>query len=257
MTAPVETGPVVGVDCSSERCTLALVRDGRCETEVERVCPGEQLRLLLPLVKEMLATAGLTPWDVRRMAVTVGPGSFTGLRLGISMVRTFTQITGCLAVPVGTLEACAWGMQRWWEDQGALGAGGRLPVVCPVLDARKGQVFAAAWRVIGTGNALQALWEPRALEPAAAVTWLSELRRDCPGEPLLVGGSGIRAYPTLVEGAEGVTVVPEEAARVHGRDVALVGAGVRGEVSLVSHGDLVPVYLRAPDVQVPRRMQGL
>ena len=100
------------------------------------------MRLLLPMVKDMLTTAGLTPWDVRRMAVTVGPGSFTGLRLGISMVRTFTQITGCFAVPVGTLEACAWGIQRWWEETKS----NRLPVLCPVLDARKGQAAAGCMR---------------------------------------------------------------------------------------------------------------
>ena len=252
----MEEGPVLGLDCSAERCGVALVREGRCVVDVEQVCPGEQLRRLMPMVKDVLAQARVGAWEVRRIAVTVGPGSFTGLRLGLSLVRTFAQVTGCPTVPVGTLEACAWGMHEEWMASAASGEE-RPVVVCPVLDARKGQVFAAAWRVRPGGQGLQLLDEPRPLDPAAAGSWLLERVRDRGEHVVLAGGSGLDAYPAIPEAAGGLVVASRDAARVHARDVALVGAGARGPVSLVDFGDLVPLYLRAPDVQPPKRARGL
>lgn len=89
---------------------------------------------LLPLISQTLADAGITPPDLGGIAVTAGPGSFTGLRIGLATARGLAQVLNCPLVGVPTLDALA----------NNLPASGSL--VCPILDARKQQVYTALYQ---------------------------------------------------------------------------------------------------------------
>ncbi len=187
--------------------------------------PGHATRLL-GLVDEALGELGAALPDVTRIGIGVGPGSFTGLRIGVATGRALLLATGAEGVPVCTLDALAWG-------RAAVAPGD--PVLA-VLDARRGEVYVAAW-----GEGARTL-EPVPLAPgdlgAAAATY-------APGGPA-VGDGAIRYRGALQEA--GVAVAPDgdAAHRVDGHALvalARIGAPVARE-------RLVPDYLRVPDVDL-------
>ena len=92
---------------------------------------------LLAAAEEALGAAGVGWEDVDRLAIGVGPGSFTGLRIGIATARALAQGRGLPLVGVSSLEALA--------------RGAAAPLVLAVLDARRGEAFAAAWQTLNRG----------------------------------------------------------------------------------------------------------
>ncbi|MBM3463660.1 MAG: tRNA (adenosine(37)-N6)-threonylcarbamoyltransferase complex dimerization subunit type 1 TsaB [Armatimonadetes bacterium] len=247
---------VLGIESSGEWCSAAVVApSGRAEAAERR--PGEQLTFLFPMCQAVLREAGVAPRDLTRIAVTVGPGSFTGLRLGLTTARTMAQVLGCKLVPVSTLEAIALGMVDA-HRAGLEGGGERSVCAAALTDARKGQVFAAAWCFHGDGCTREQIGQPLALDPPDARGWLAMVRdvamraQGSRGDDLsmLVGGSGLAAYPELA--GEDFLVAPLEFATPHARHVAAYGAGLYGEVDAVGLETVDAVYLRPPDVKPPR-----
>jgi len=176
-----------------------------------------------------LAAAAAGGWSaVERIAVGVGPGSFTGLRVGIASARALGASTGLPLTGVGTLDALSRGL-----DEKVGEAGSRLAV----LDARRGEAFAAAYSASG-----ERLWGPWVGTPAALAERLGEL-----SGPLLAAGSGAVRFRDELEdrGAE----VPEDGDPVHrvaGRHVCAVATAAEA----VGSGDaLAPIYMRPPDAE--------
>jgi tRNA threonylcarbamoyladenosine biosynthesis protein TsaB len=166
-------------------------------------------------------------WDaVTRLAVGVGPGSFTGLRIGIATARGLAQARRIPVTGVSTLEALARGAEA---DE--------APILA-VLDARRGEVFAAGWQ---GGTPVLA---PTALAPEA----LAERVRAMPVAPLAVGDGAVRFRGSLE--AAGAQVPPDEDGvhRLRAEQVCKLGAEGRP----TDRDALLPDYLREPDA-VPRR----
>ena len=146
---------VLGMDTATGVLAVAVAVDGEVLRETA-TGPGEDGRprhsaLLLREVEACVELAG--GWGrIDRIAVGVGPGSFTGLRIGISTARALAQARSLPLAPVGTLAALAAGIRE--------GAGDTAAQALPVLDARRGQVFAALHGPDG-----EELWEPAVLAP--------------------------------------------------------------------------------------------
>jgi tRNA threonylcarbamoyladenosine biosynthesis protein TsaB len=219
---------VLGLDTATPS-TVAGVLAGDAVFEVRDdpepgVRPAHAGRLL-GAAEEALAAAGVGWEDVSRLAVGVGPGSFTGLRIGIATARALAQARGLPVVGVSTLEALARGA-------------GDAPVVLAMIDARRGEAFAAAWQ----GGAR--LLAPAALAPEV----LAERVRAMPVAPVAVGDGAVRFRGSLE--AAGAHVPPDEdgAHRLRAEHVCKLGA----EGSPTDRDALLPDYLREPDA-VPRR----
>jgi tRNA threonylcarbamoyladenosine biosynthesis protein TsaB len=188
--------------------------------------PGERpghAAQLLPLASALLDEAGVAFAGIDRIVVGVGPGTFTGLRIGVATARALAQATGAELVGVSTLRALAAAV----DDPG--------PVLA-VLDARRGEAFAAVY----DGDAV--LSEPAAVTPAM----LGDLVR--PGRPA-VGDGAVRFRDVLEPpGAR----VPEDGSRLHRVSaLALAGLGLAAPVS--GPGSVVPEYLRLPDAEIAFR----
>ena len=163
--------------------------------------PGHATRLL-PLVARVMERAGVG-WDgVDRIAVGVGPGTFTGLRIGIATARALARARSLPLVGVSTLQSLA--LARPHSD--AVPAG--LDEVLAVLDARRGEVFAATWRMDEAGEFDSALLPPRALAPEALAELVTPL-----GPTTLAIGDGAIAFREVLERSG--SFIPEDDSPLH------------------------------------------
>ena len=121
---------VLGIDTATHRATVAVVADGTTCAEVT-VDSRSHAAAIVPLIDAVLQHARCGVETLDAIAVSVGPGSFTGLRVGLSVAKGIACATGARVVPIPTLEALA--------HAAPAGTG----PVCPLLDARKGEVYAA------------------------------------------------------------------------------------------------------------------
>lgn len=184
---------------------------------------------LLGLAQELLDGAGASWPDVDRIAAGLGPGGFTGLRIGISSARALAQAHDVAMVGVSSLQALA---------LGAAEAAGKRPALA-AIDARRGEVFAAAWSRDGVPLIAPAAYEPAAL--AALIEALAE-------PPLGVGDGALRFAAELrVSGVE----IPPEGSALH----AISGAALcrlAAAADPLERERVLPDYRREPDAKPPR-----
>ena len=210
---------ILGIDTSTAATAAAVLGDDVAVEARDDPGPGERPRhatRLLTLVEEVLGRTG--GWDaIERIAVGVGPGGFTGLRHGISTARALAQARGIPVTGASSLEALA---------RGAEHAG----LVYAVIDARRGEVFAAAYR---DGDVVL---EPVAVAPEALA---ERLQRGV----LAVGDGAVRFREQLERSGAAVPADSSTSHRVSALQVCRIGSegGTAG-------GDLpVPDYRRDPD----------
>jgi tRNA threonylcarbamoyladenosine biosynthesis protein TsaB len=228
---------IVGFDTATPAMSVAATRGG--EPIFERLsepAPGERpahARELLGAVEEAAAEAG--GWDaVDVIAVGIGPGSFTGLRIGVATARALAQGLGTSLATVVSLAALARGM----GDDPATGGRGRLAVI----DARRGQVFAALY---GAGG--EAVWAPLVAAPED----LGERVAGLDSPPLAAGDGSVRFRHELEAAGVEVLAAGDERHLIRARYVcALAGEGGRSKPAEVD-----PIYLRPPDAELWHEQQ--
>ena len=136
----------LAIDSTAATATCALSRDGRLvalDTVDGRLTHSE---ILLPMIERMLADSALTIADVDMFACATGPGSFTGVRIGAAMIKGLAFGSGKPCVGVSTLEALACNLTPLKGQSGARDETKHDPLVVPVMDARRGQVYTAIFR---------------------------------------------------------------------------------------------------------------
>ena len=241
----MSAGVIVGIDTSTKATAVAVL--GPNGREVERrddPAQNQQPRhaeFLQPLLEQALEQAGATWADVTRIAVGLGPGGFTGLRLGISTARALSQGHDLPVVGVSSLEALARGVELATpEELDLTGAPDAAGPVLAVIDARRGEVFAAIYRDHCT------TMEPGVFAPSALAD------RVAGGlTPMLGVGDGAIRFRAELERA-GVAV-PSDGSRAH-RVSALMVARLGRAREPVDRDALLPDYRREPDA-VPQPPQ--
>lgn len=249
---------LLGFDTATPATTVAVATEDRVLEKRHDPSPGERpghATRLLALVAETMCAAAIGWEDVDRIAVGVGPGSFTGLRIGVATARALARSRGIEVVGVSTLHALAMGADALGEavtsgrglapagadartGETAAGAAPPRPVLA-VLDARRGEGFAAAW----AGETL--LLAPAALGPAS----LAERARALSPTPLAVGDGAIRFRVDLeAAGAE----VPADGDRRH-RVSARHHCSLAVAAAAGPREGVLPNYLRLPDAEIARR----
>lgn len=190
---------------------------------------------LLPLIGRVLAQAGLTVPDITGIGVSIGPGSFTGLRIALATAKGFAYATGQQVIGVPTLDALA-ATGSEWEG-----------LICPLLDARKGEVYAALFRRDTDGN-LHKVLSDCALAPQRILEQITE--------PCIFLGDGVLAYGNLIRAYCGARarILPFTTHPPRGSLIARLAWARLRTGSADDIQSLVPTYIRSPEAVVKQRL---
>ena len=222
---------ILALESSAKAASVALMQDAELLAQYSQCSGLTHSRTLLPMVEDMLKNTDKKLADVDFIAVAHGPGSFTGIRIGVSTVKGLAWASDKKCVGVSTLAAMAW--------HGAAAGG----LVCPVMDARRSQVYNALFEI--KDGAPERLCRDRAIA-------LSELAAELRGydrEVLLVGDGARLSFDYLT--AEGISC------RIAPQNLLYQSAwGVGMEALRTEPGtadDLLPVYLRLSQAERERQ----
>lgn len=193
---------------------------------------------LMVMAEDLLKQCGRTPQDVTAAAVAAGPGSFTGIRIGVAAAKGFAWGAKLPCYGVSTLEAMA------------LSLGAYQGYICPVMDARRAQVYTALFHA-GCGNCTRIRDDQ-----AISLQELGEILQNLRQPIFLVGDGSILCYNTLLESVPGLVLPPEH--RMHQR-AAGVALAALNRIADGDPGDgmaLVPNYLRLSQAERERLAKG-
>ena len=214
---------VLAVDTTTERGSVAVTEDDSVAGEVRLVSPDGHSRRLLPAVDFLLQSLGLRPGDIAGYAVTTGPGSFTGLRVGLSTVQGLALGAGRPCVGMSALEVLA------------ARIAGAAPASVALMDAYRGEVYGAVYDEQG-----------RAVGPAT-VERPDALVGRTPERAAFVG-DGARRHRDLILALRPYALFPARSLFLAGTLARLAAPRLqRGEG--VSPAGLRPLYLREPDIR--------
>ncbi|MFQ5480115.1 MAG: tRNA (adenosine(37)-N6)-threonylcarbamoyltransferase complex dimerization subunit type 1 TsaB [Thermodesulfobacteriota bacterium] len=228
---------ILAIDTSSRSGSIALVDGGLLKSERTVAHAGPHAGWLLSNIAALLTDSSVTLDDIDLYAVAIGPGSFTGLRIGITTVKGLAWSHGRPTAGVSTLEALA---------LNAPFAG--IPV-CPVLDARKSEVYSALYTFAGRG-APSVVMEPAAIRPELLLARLNELYPE--PAPILFMGAGLGVYGEYIKkNRKGALLAPEPLWFVRASNIAFLAAGK--DVIKETPIELTPYYLRKSEAEIRKR----
>lgn len=225
---------ILAFETSAKAASVALLDEETLLAESYQNTGLTHSRTILAMAEGLLQTCGLTVRDVDAVAVANGPGSFTGVRIGVAAAKGFAWGRELPLYGVSTLEAMA------------LGLGETAGLVCPVMDARRSQVYNAVFRA--ADGRLERLRQDRAIS-------LTELEQDLKNwtEPVIfVGDGAVLCYNTIGQTGEQLHLAPEHRRhqRACGVGLAALAAIRRGESG--DGASLQPNYLRLSQAERER-----
>ncbi len=217
---------ILAFETSAKAVSVALLEGGKLIAESYQNTGLTHSQTLMVMAEDLLQQCNLQPGDIQAVAVANGPGSFTGVRIGVAAAKGFAWGAELPLVGVSTLEAMA---EHLAAFEGFL---------CPVMDARRSQVYNALFRA--EKGVLSRMTEDRAIS-------LEELGRELAalsGPIFLVGDGSTLTYNTLSAQLPALVLPPEE--RMHQRavGVAKVAARLLEAGGDFPGGELTPNYLR-------------
>jgi tRNA threonylcarbamoyladenosine biosynthesis protein TsaB len=187
---------------------------------------------MMAVVDRLLSDCGWSPRDLEGLAVSIGPGSFTGLRVGVATMKGLALALDLPVAPVPTLDALA----------------ATLPFaaapVCPLLDARKGEVYCSLYR--WQGNAMARQWDYLALAPDVAAARLD-------GPVIVLGDGVVTCRPYLARLGDAVMEAPPARRLPSPGVVAQLGHALLSAGKGLDAEALVPLYLRPSEAELKAR----
>lgn len=224
---------ILAVDTSAKAASTAIVENGRIIAESFINTQLTHSQTMLPMIKNMLEACNVSLDEIDGFAVSVGPGSFTGLRIGISLVKGLAFSTQKRCAPVSTLEALCHNVS----------VKGRI---CAVMDARCSQVYTATFDF--DGEKYTRITEDEAI----SIAQLEENVKKCKNPVVFVGDGAEMCYNKLKDTCENISLAAENVRFQRASSVASVAEKMFADNSALSAEELTPSYLRLPQAQRER-----
>ena len=222
---------ILAFESSAKSASVALVQDGALLSQYSQCSALTHSRTLLPMAEDMLKNAEVKLSDVDLIAVAHGPGSFTGIRIGVSTVKGLSWAADKPCVGVSTLEAMAW--------HGLMTDG----YVCPVMDARRQQVYNALFKI--ENGKPQRITDDRPI----ALAQLADEVRALNAPVLLVGDGAALTEKFFCENSVPCRIAPENLRWQSAWGVAMAASDKQPGTSET----LLPVYLRLSQAERERQ----
>jgi tRNA threonylcarbamoyladenosine biosynthesis protein TsaB len=221
---------ILGIETATRTGGVAIISESGVIAEYTLNVEVTHSERLMSTVDRVLADTGLTLAGIDGFAVSSGPGSFTGLRIGIAAVQGLTFTTGKPVAAVPTLRALAWNLPHAAHP------------VCPLLDARKQEVYAALYRC-GEGGPVMIMQE--------RVSSLQELAGETDGITLFTGeGANLFRREIMRFFGERAVFAPLSATVPSAASVAEIGLGMMRSGETADPENLAPLYIRRPEAEV-------
>ena len=217
---------ILAIDTATEACSAALLNDGTLSAHFE-ICPREHTQRILPLVQDVLNESGTLLTELDALAFGRGPGSFTGVRIGIGIAQGLALGAGLPMIGVSTLATMAQGA---WRKNGATR-------VLAAIDARMGEVYWAEYQ-----RDEQGVWHGEESEAVLKPEAVRERLQRLEGEWATVG-TGWQAWPDMAHDC-GLTLVDGDIQLPEAQDMLPLACHLftAGKTVAVEHAE--PVYLR-------------
>ncbi len=224
---------IFGIDTCCMAATAAVMSDDRLVAQTIQNNKKTHSQRILPMIEHMLEQAEVSLADVDAFAAAVGPGSFTGVRIGVATAKALAHAVDKPCVAVSTLHGLANNVS-FFDG-----------IICPIMDARRNQVYNALFR----GGSLERLTEDRALSIDALLEELKEIE-----QKVIFLGDGVPVFADTIKDALSDRAV--FAQRMNFMNLAASVAEIGSQMYLrgetVSYTELVPQYLRLSQAERER-----
>lgn len=217
---------ILAFDTSSKTASVAVLRDDIILYDTIINIGLNHSEVLLPAIQQACIQTGIKIAEIDLFACTIGPGSFTGLRIGASTLKGFMLATEKPAVGVSSLAALA------------LNAGKSSKIIYSIMDAGRGQVYSACFKYKENGFLEQVVKE-QVLNP-------SEIEYDYKQEVIFVGDGAVK-YADIITGDKNVNIIPAPQQYIQASSVGILGREKYDRREFLIAETFVPVYLRSAD----------
>lgn len=218
---------ILALETTGAHASVAIIDENGHVAEKRSEDVLNHLQSLMPMTKQLLEEKNLQLKDMTAVAASKGPGSFTGIRIGVSSARALAQVLDLPAIGVPTLKAFAYNVPDY------------RGLICPVFDARRSQVYAGAYR-----------WKDGEIEeivtgaPYTIEVFLEKVR--AADKERMFFGDGIKAYQ---EHFRGETLAPEEMRFQSAASVSFLAKDMWQQGLAVSYEELKPEYMRKAEAE--------
>lgn len=231
---------ILAIETTGPHCSVAIIDESGKVKQASSQGTLNHLQFLMPLTKQLLTDCQLQLGDIDSIAVSAGPGSFTGIRIGVSSARALAQVLGCNVTPVETLKAFAYHVPEYHG------------LICPIFDARRNQVYGGAY-VWQDGEIVEAV--PGGAYMLDEYLDLLALAIAKSGIDFVqFFGDGLKPYGVKVETwASGnpvrLSIAPEEHRYQEAGSVARLGLAETNEGNARPYETVFPNYMRIAEAQ--------
>lgn len=223
---------ILAIDTASKNCSVAILKQEKIVAEISNSSGETHSKHLMGMIESAIRSSGVSKNDLDAYAVTIGPGSFTGLRIGISMVKGLSGASGRPAAGVSSLDALAFGFSA------------SNLLICAMLDARRKEVYFSCSRF--KDGVLTRVVDEGVMDPGRVASAIKE--------PCLFVGDGSMAYRKVIceKAVEEVFFAQPERNAIRAANVGYLGLEKiqKGEACEKS---LLPRYIRKCDAEISER----
>jgi len=227
--AKMNRDKIIAIETSWRQGSLALAVGPDLLAEVPLHAEAEHARDLIPLLDKLLANHGWSPGQIDQCHVSIGPGSFTGLRVAVAFARHLALACGVRLCAVPSLDVIA---------ESCMGISPPPSRLAAILNARRREVFAAVFE--HRDGRYHRVVEPRMVEPSALLA--------ASGPGMSITGEGIESHREAIEAA-GVTLVDRQWWRPSATNVHRLGWRLASAGNFTAAENLTPFYLRRPEAE--------
>ncbi len=222
---------VLGIDTSSEVATVAIMNEEKLIGEYTINHKKTHSQKLMPMIEEVFRSCDIKVEEIDLIGVSIGPGSFTGLRIGVATAKAMAHIKNIPIAPVNTLESLAFNMN--------LSKG----IICPIMDAQRNQVYSAKYT-----------WENNELIEIEEIdvkdidTLIEELKERY--EEIVVLGEGAILHKEKLKSLENVYIPPSSHRLARAASICEIAREKYKKGEVENHYGVVPFYIRKSQAEV-------